>query len=55
LDWERLDENVTSRIKYQLDNVSVFNENDWPKMNKFMIENGLIIHNIFKDILRDIR
>jgi len=55
LDWERLDENVTSRIKYQLDNVSVFNENDWPKMNKFMIENGLIVHNIFKDILRDIR
>lgn len=36
--WERMDDKVTSRIKWQLDGVSVFEENDYEKMNKFLID-----------------
>jgi hypothetical protein len=38
LTWERLDDKVTARIKFELSNVSIFNEEDWEKMNAFMIE-----------------
>ena len=38
LTWERLDENVTARIKFQLNNVSIFNEEDWGKMIDFMVD-----------------
>ena len=31
-------EKVTSRIKWQLDGVSVFGETDWPMMNEFLID-----------------
>lgn len=36
--WERMDDKVTSRIKWQLDDVSVFEPNDYEKMNKFLID-----------------
>lgn len=52
--WERMDENVTSRIKYQLDNVNVFDKNDWNKMNKFLIENVKKLTDIFKKEVRKI-
>lgn len=36
--WERMDDKITCRIKWQLDGVSVFEEMDYPKMNDFMID-----------------
>jgi hypothetical protein len=36
--WERMDDKVTCRIKWQLDGVSVFEESDYPKMNEFLID-----------------
>jgi len=36
--WERMDDKVTCRIKYQLDGVSVFEESDYPKMIDFLID-----------------
>lgn len=37
--WERMDDGrVTSRIKWQLDGVSVFDEKDYEKMNDFLID-----------------
>jgi len=38
--WERMNDRVTSRVKYQLDGVSVFNQSDWVAMNKFLIDAG---------------
>lgn len=55
LDWERLDENVTSRIKCQLNGVSVFEEGDWLKMNKFMIDKGTKMYEVFRNIIGNIR
>jgi hypothetical protein len=36
--WERMDNKVTSRIKWQLDGVSVFNPQDYSKINEFLID-----------------
>jgi hypothetical protein len=36
--WERMDDKVTSRIKYQLDGVSAYEGSDYPQMNKFLID-----------------
>lgn len=38
IEWERLTDKRMSRIKYQLDEVSVFNEEDWNKMFEFMVQ-----------------
>ena len=36
LEWERMDDRVTCRIKDQLNEVNVFNKEDWGKMNDFL-------------------
>ncbi len=36
--WERLDENVTARVKFELTSVSISNEEDWPIMIAFMVK-----------------
>lgn len=36
--WERLDDKKMSRIKFELPDVSVFNEEDWDKMIQFMVD-----------------
>ncbi len=53
--WERMEDNVTSRIKYQLDKVDVSNEKDWEKMNAFLIDGVVRMHNVFKDPVRKLR
>ena len=53
--WERMEDNVTSRIKHQLDGVSVTNEEDWPKMNEFMIDAAERMHKAFNDPIRKIK
>jgi hypothetical protein len=32
--WERMDDRVTSRIKYELSGVDIFNKEDWMKMGR---------------------
>jgi hypothetical protein len=38
LTWERLNDKKMSRVKYEFDGVSIFNEDDWGKMIDFMIK-----------------
>ena len=38
LEWERLSDKRMSRIKFELKDVSVFNEEDWHKMFGFMVQ-----------------
>jgi hypothetical protein len=52
--WERLDEKVASRIKYQLDGVDAFNETDWPTMTEFLIENTITLHKVFAENMREV-
>lgn len=51
LTWERMDENVTSRIKYQLDGVNVFDEADWDAMNAFLANAAINMHAVFKNVM----
>lgn len=53
--WERMEDRVTSRIKYQLDGVDVFNQEDWSKMNDFIIDAALRMHKAFKDPIHQLR
>jgi hypothetical protein len=47
--WERMDNKVTSRIKYQRDGLNVFNEEEWPQMISFLIDGIMRMHKIFKE------
>ena len=38
MEWERMDNKRMSRIKYELPEVSIFNEDDWNRMIQFMCE-----------------
>lgn len=53
--WEKMEDNVTSRIKYQLDGVDVSEEQDWPKMNKFMVDGAERMFRVFKDRVKKIK
>lgn len=39
LEWEELPDNKMSRVKYESNGVNLFDENDWGKMNDFLIVN----------------
>lgn len=39
LNWERLDDRITSRISFTLPDVSIFNKDDWDKMLRFLSTN----------------
>ncbi|MAG60230.1 hypothetical protein CL619_00435 [archaeon] len=46
--WERMEDNVTSRIKHQLDGVDVSNKQDWQKMNEFLIDSAIRMDKAFR-------
>ena len=52
LTWERLDDKKASRIKHQLDNVSIFNHDDWNKIIKFMIDSMIKLRIALKPYLK---
>jgi hypothetical protein len=52
--WERMDDNVTSRIKWQLDDVSIFEEKDYPKMNTFLIDGLNRMRNAFLEPIKNL-
>lgn len=51
-EWERMDDNITSRIKNQLDGVSYFEETDWKKMNEFLIDVSVRMEKSFKEPIK---
>ena len=55
LTWERLDDKKASRIKCQMDNVSVFNEDDWGSMINFMVESMIKLNDAFNKPLQKVR
>jgi len=46
--WEELPENKMSRIKYELENVNLYERTDWDAMNNFLIHNLPRFENAFK-------
>ena len=53
--WERMEDNVTSRIKYQKDGVDVSNKDDWDEMDKFLIDGAVRMSKAFKEPVRKLR
>lgn len=55
LDWARMDGKVTARIKWQLDEVDLYDEEQWPRMNEFLVEAAIKMHKIFKEKIQEVR
>lgn len=53
--WERMNDNVTSRIKYEIGGVNVFDEKDWPKMNSFLIVNVVNMLKAFDEPVKKLK
>jgi len=53
--WERMDDKVTSRIKWQLDGVSVSEESDWQKMNEFMTDGVTRLYEASRETIQSLR
>ncbi|HLW29288.1 MAG TPA: DUF4268 domain-containing protein [Brumimicrobium sp.] len=54
LTWERMDDNVTCRVKHQHDGVSYFEEDDWDIMSKFLVDSSVRMEKAFKDPIREL-
>lgn len=46
--WERLDDKNMSRISYRLEGVSIFNQEDWPSIMKFLMDNMIKFEMTFR-------
>lgn len=46
--WERLDDKKMSRISYRMENVSIFNKEDWDDMILFLTDNMIKLDNTFR-------
>ena len=55
LTWERMEDNVTSRIKYQKDDVDISNKDDWGEMNLFLIDGAVRMRKAFKEPVRKLK
>lgn len=45
--WERMEDNITSRIKYQNDNLDVSDKDCWNEINEFLIDGAIRMNKIF--------
>ncbi|MGV3630949.1 MAG: DUF4268 domain-containing protein [Bacteroidota bacterium] len=55
LDWERLDDNISSRISYKLEGVNLFNKEDWNTMFNFLTTNIIKFEESFREPLIQIK
>lgn len=55
LEWDRMDDRVTSRIKLEKREVNIFNNHDWPVMTEFLVDAALRMHAAFKDRVQQLR
>lgn len=55
LSWQRLDDKKMSRITCILDGVNVFNEDDWPKIKNFLVENMIKLNEALKKNINNLK
>jgi hypothetical protein len=53
--WEELPDKKACRIKYEINDVTYFNKEDWGKMINFLIENMIKIEQVFRDPILKLR
>lgn len=54
LEWERLDNKKSCRIRYQKEGVSLYEKEDWDEMIKFLIDGALRMEKAFKKPIKAI-
>lgn len=52
LEWARMDDQVTSRIKIEKKGLNVNNRDDWEAMILFLVDTGIRLHQTFKEPIR---
>jgi hypothetical protein len=55
LDWEELADNKMSRIKFELQDVNLFNDSHWERMNQFFIEYLPKFENAFRPFIKNLK
>ena len=55
LGWERMDEQVTSRIELSKKGLNVADQADWPAMTSFLVDASLRFFAAFKDPVQQLR
>lgn len=55
LDWEELADNKMSRIKFELQDVNLFNERHWERMNQFFIDNLDAFEKAFTPFIKNLK
>lgn len=53
--WEVLEDNKMSRVKFELQDVNLFNESHWGKMNQFFIDYLPKFENAFTSTIRNLK
>jgi hypothetical protein len=55
LEWEELAENKMSRVKLELQDVNLFNDNHWERMNQFFIEYLPKFEHAFRPFIKNLK
>lgn len=55
LRWERMDDKISSRVGIVKNDVNLFNEEDWPAMTNFLVENTIKFEQAMKQSLTKIK
>ena len=55
LDWEELADNKMSRVKFELQDVNLFNESHWGRMNQFFVEYLPPFENAFRPFIKNLK
>lgn len=55
LEWEELADNKMSRVKFELQDVNLFNDNDWEHMNQFFVVYLPKFENAFRPFIKQLR
>lgn len=55
IEWERLDDQKVCRIKSQINDVDIFNKEDWSKMIEFLISEMIKFEQVFREPLKVIK
>jgi hypothetical protein len=54
LEWERMDDRVTCRIRYGLLDVDLYDREDWDRMTEFMLDAAQRMHKVFKGPVKEL-
>jgi hypothetical protein len=55
LEWEELADNKMSRVKFELQDVNLFNDNHWGSMNQFFPEYLPKFENAFRPFIKNLK